>query len=195
MQCEGECHGECAVEATGSCEGKCEGSCDAECSGGCQGTATPPSCSADSYCEASADCQASASAEASASLECAPPSLEIDFQWSADLAADVSAQAEFLAKMKAFTVQMAAIAQGMAKLRALVDADYAAEIGIESPVVVLTGQIETMMDANFEDFDVPKGKIPCLIPAFEDSVVILGSVATDSATTVQAQLSLFAIIG
>jgi hypothetical protein len=193
MECEGECHGECKVEVEAECEGSCEGSCDAECSGGCEGTATPPSCSAEGSCEASADCQASASAEASASLECTPPSLEIDFKLDASL--DANAQASFLAKMKAFKVQMIAIVQGMVKLQALVDADYAASIGIESPVVVLTGQIEAMMDVNFKDFDVPKAKIPCLIPAFQDSVEILGSVVTDTVVVVQGQISLFAIIG
>jgi hypothetical protein len=195
MDCSGECHGECSVEVEAECEGSCEGSCDAECSGGCEGTATPPSCSVDAECEASADCQASASAEASASLECTPPSLEIDFQLNASL--DASAKASFLAKMKAFTAQMAAVAQGMAKLRALVDAEYAAELEIESPVVVLTGQIEGFISGgvdSFTSFDVPKAKIPCLIPAFQDSVDILGSVATDGAATVQAQISLFALV-
>jgi len=193
MECEGECHGECAVEASGSCEGKCEGECSGSCSGGCEGTATPPSCSAEGSCEASADCQASASAEASASLECTPPSLEIDFDFDASL--DANAQAAFLAKMKGFKVQMVAMVQGMTKLRALVDADYAAELGIQSPVVVLQGQIEGMLDADFGDFDVPAGKIPCLIPAFEDSIDIIASVTTDTVVVVQGQLSLFAIIG
>jgi hypothetical protein len=193
MNCSGECHGECAVEATAECEGKCEGSCDAECSGGCEGTATPPSCSVDAECEASAECQGSASAEASASLECTPPSIAIDFDFDASV--NASAQASFLAKMKGFKVQMVAMVQGMTKLRALVDVDYAASIGIESPIVVLEGQIDAMMSADFKDFDVPKGKIPCLIPAFEDSITILGSVATDTAGTISGQLEFFAIIG
>lgn len=195
-ECSGECHGECvSPSAEVECEGSCEGECSGECSGGCEGTATPPSCSVDAECEASADCQASASAEASASLECTPPSLEIDFQFSADLDGDVSAQAEFLAKMEGFKVQMIAMAQGMTKLRALVDAEYAADIGIQSPVAVLEGQINVMMDAKFSDFDVPKGKIVCLIPAFQDSIEVLGSVVTDTVVVVEGQISLFAIIG
>jgi len=97
--------------------------------------------------------------------------------------------------MKGFKVQMVAMVQGMTKLRALVDVDYAAEIGIESPLVVIEGQVEAMINADFGDFDVPAGKIVCLIPAFEDSLDIIASVGTDTVVVVQGQLSLFAIIG
>jgi hypothetical protein len=191
--CDGECHGECVASASGSCEGTCEGSCSGECSGGCEGTATPPSCSLAGNCEASADCQASASAQASASLECTPPALEISYAFDASLDAD--AQAEFVAKMEAFKVQMIAIAQGMTELRALVDADYAADLGIEPPIVLLQGQIEGLISADIDDFDVAVGLIPCVIPALEDSLSIIGDVAIGTVVTIQGQVELFAIIG
>jgi hypothetical protein len=191
MECQGDCHGECAVEGTAECEGTCEGSCDAECTGGCQGTATPPSCSAFGSCVASADCQASASAQGSASLECSPPSLDIDFDYNASV--DASARTEFLAKMEAFEAQMVAIAQGTARLRALVDPNYAADLGIESPVVVIAGQIEGLINADFEDFDVAVGLIPCILPALQDSIDIIIGLATDSVVVLEGQLSLLSI--
>jgi hypothetical protein len=193
MSCAGECHGQCAAQVTAECEGKCEGWCDAECSGGCQGNAIPPSCAAAGDCEATIDCQVAAAAEASASLECTPPSLEIDFDFNASV--EASAQAEFLAKMKTFRVKMVAMVQGMTVLRALVDPGYAADLGIEPSLQVLEGQIDALINADFRDFDVPKGKSPCLIPAFEDSIEIIGGVATDTAGTISGQLELFAIIG
>jgi hypothetical protein len=189
-ECTGTCHGECVVEAEAECSGKCEGSCDGECSGGCEGTATPPSCSAEGECSASADCQASASAEASASMECTPPSIAIDFNYSGA----AGGEAAFLARIETFRIRMMAIVQGMFKLRALVDPDYAAELEIESPVAVIEGQIEGMMEADIGSFNVAPGLIPCVIPAFEDSITIIGDVATDTVGTVEAQLSFFAIL-
>lgn len=191
--CKGECHANIDVEAT--CEGEpitCEGTCEGSCSAECNGTVTPPSCSADGSCEASADCQASASAQASASLECTPPSLEIDFNLSAGL--DAQAKAEFLARMEELKVRMVAIVQGMFKLRALVDTDYAAEIGIESPITVLETQIQGFIDAGIEGFDIPIGLLPCVIPAFQETVDIIGSVAVDTHATVQGQLSIITVL-
>ena len=195
--CEGSCKGECYVETTAEvgctgeapkCNGKCEGSCSAECTG----TVTPPSCSAEGSCEASADCQASASAEASASMECTPPSIDIAFDFQANL--DAQAKAEFMADIELFRVKMMAMVQGMFKLRALVDAEYATSIGIESPVAVITAQVEGMLSADIGSFDVAPGLIPCVIPAFEDSVSILGSVVTDTSATISGQIEMFAII-
>jgi hypothetical protein len=193
MTCSGTCHGSCEAEATAACEGECHGSCDAECSGGCEGTATPPSCSASGSCEASADCQASASAQASASLECTPPSIAIDFDFNADVTAD--AKASFLAKMSELKVRMVAIVQGMFKLRALVDVNYAAEIGITSPVDAITAQLEVLVSADFSSFNIPVGLLPCAIPALQESITTIGSVVTDTSATVSAQLDFFAIIG
>jgi len=196
-ECEGTCKGECmvVVEAGADCGGEpphCSGSCKGECSAECTGTVTPPSCSAEGSCEASADCQASASAQASASMECSPPSLEIDFQLAAGL--DAQAKAEFVAKMEELKLRMAAIAQGMVKLRLLVDADYAASLGIESPVAIMEGQINGFIDAGIDDFDVPVGLLPCVIPAFEETIDILGSLFTDTTATISGQLEMFAIL-
>ncbi|MDD5306053.1 MAG: hypothetical protein PHU25_01915 [Deltaproteobacteria bacterium] len=195
-KCEGSCKGECKVEATADvkCKGeaKCDAECTGECSGGCEGKATPPSCSAN--CDASAKCEAQASAQASASLECTPPSLEIAFNLNASLEADAKAKAEFLAKMEGFRLKMIGIIQGMAQMRALVDANYAAELGIECPLVAITGQVKALVKADLGSYDIPAGLLPCVIPAFEDAVTILGSVASDTKTTVEGQLSLFAVL-
>jgi hypothetical protein len=195
--CSGACKGECYVETTADigCTGeapKCNGTCEGSCSAECNGTVTPPSCSADGSCEASADCQASASAQASASMECTPPSLAVAFDYKVGL--DAQAKAEFMADIELFRVKMMAIAQGMYKLRALVDADYAAEIGIQSPVVVIKGQVEGFVSGGIDGFDVAPGLIPCVIPAFEEAGSILGSVVTDTAETIQGQIEIFAII-
>ena len=76
-------------------------------------------------------------------MECTPPSLDIAFDFKAGL--DAQAKAEFMADIELFRVKMMAIAQGMFKLRALVDAEYAAELGIESPVAVIQGQLTAML--------------------------------------------------
>jgi hypothetical protein len=189
-QCEGTCKGECMaeVDTDGTCSGEpphCEGSCEGTCSAECTGTVTPPACSAEGSCEASADCQASASAQASASMECTPPSLEIDFKLAVGL--DAQAKAEFLAKMEELGVRMVAIAQGMVKLRLLVDADYAASLDIDSPVAIMEAQIDGFVDAGIGDFDVPVGLLPCVIPAFEETLDILDSLINDTTATISGQ--------
>ncbi|MFO8070874.1 MAG: hypothetical protein R6V85_03270 [Polyangia bacterium] len=192
-ECSGECHGECTMEIEGECEGECSGSCDAECSGSCEGTVDPPSCSAEGECEASADCEAQASAQASASVECTPPSLDIAFEFAAGV--DASAQAEFIAKMSELKVRMVAIVQGMFQLRALVDADYAAEIGIEPPVGQITAAVQGLLEINIDELDIPAGRLACVLPALEDSKDILVLAATDLTVTVQAQLEIVGVLG
>jgi hypothetical protein len=89
---------------------------------------------------------------------------------------------------------MVAIVQGMFKLRALVDTDYAASIGIESPLAVLETQIQGFIDGGISEFDVPVGLLPCVIPAFNETITILGSVGTDTFATIQGQLSIVTVL-
>ncbi|MCK9462363.1 MAG: hypothetical protein M0R80_22285 [Proteobacteria bacterium] len=193
-ECSGSCHGECKMPAAEvECEGTCEGSCSAECSGSCEGTATPPSCSAEGECEASADCQASASAEASASVECTPPSIDIAYKFNASL--DAEGQAAFVAKIGEFKARMITVVQGMFKLRALIDADYAAEIGITSPVDAIAGQVDVLLEADLGSFDIPAGRIACVFPALEASFDILAEAGGSLVATVDAQFDLVGTIG
>jgi hypothetical protein len=202
--CDGECTGTCeltvAAECSGTCSGKClvnqgsaectgevscRGSCDAECTGGCEGSFTPPSASA--MCDASAECQASAKAEASASLECTPPQLDIDFNYAANVNAE--ARAEFSAKLTELRTRGIAIVQGAAKYGALLNGRVDGQVVFDpAPLEELTGEIEGLVSANaFADFDIPIGKIACVLPAFQEAADIVGELATDTGTTLQAQ--------
>jgi hypothetical protein len=193
-ECSGECHGECKMpQASGSCEGKCEGSCDAQCSGGCEGEVTPPSCSAEGSCEATADCQASAKAQASASLECTPPTLDIRFELDGGL--DANAAAKFTAQMAELKVRMAGIVQGLFKLRALVDTEYAAELGIDPPVLAILGQFEVLLTADLDSFTIPPGRLACVLPAFEASIDIFGTAAVDLVVLFEAQYEIVGALG
>lgn len=123
-RCEGTCTGTCQLQAAAKCEGNCEGSCtytppdakcdanatvkceakadaSVQCNGRCDGEVTPP--------KASAECEASAKAEVNAKVECTPPSVEITWQWSAELEGDLAAQAEFKAWITGFRGRFAAI--------------------------------------------------------------------------------------
>jgi len=123
-RCEGTCTGTCQLQAAAKCEGKCEGSCtytppdakcdanatvkceakadaSVQCNGRCDGEVTPP--------KASAECEASAKAEVNAKVECTPPSVEITWQWSAELEGDLTAQAEFKAWVTGFKGRFAAL--------------------------------------------------------------------------------------
>ncbi|MCP4599635.1 MAG: hypothetical protein GY847_03695 [Proteobacteria bacterium] len=201
-ECTGECHGECKIEGPdieASCEGElgCSGECSGECSGGCEGEVKAPKCEGKAECnvEASAKCEAQASAQASASLECTPPSLELDFNFGADL--DASAKAELMAKLDKFKLEMIGIIQGMFELRALVDADYAAELGIDPPTVAIKGSVDAFVTAlgNGEIELEAVGLLPCALPAFQAAGSILASLPGEMKATISAQLDVVAIIG
>jgi len=129
-ECMGECNGTCELRAGATCEGKCQGSCEyeapmggcaadaevrceaaadasAECNGSCDGEVVPP--------KAKAECEASVDAEAKLRAECTPPSLEIRWQWSAELMGDLQAQAEFKAWIEGFRGRYAALLAASAR--------------------------------------------------------------------------------
>lgn len=204
--CSGTCHGTCTAEAEFDCEGsppQCNGSCDAECSGSCEGTARPPSASAE--CEASANCEASASAQASANIECTPPSLDFRFNLAANLTgngeAAVAARAQFEARLTALRTRGAAILQGFAQLGAVVTGEVNGEVVFDpAPVVRITSEFNRVIDlAASGEFNIAPGRIDCVIPALQEAVEVLGSVATDTSGTLAAQAKfsadLFAVAG
>ena len=201
LECSGECHGECVIsgpEAKTECTGElgCEGECSGECSGSCEGNAKAPKCSGEASCnaEASAKCEAQASAQASAELKCTPPSLAIDFNWKADL--DANAKAEVLAKLDGFKAHMVGIIQGWAELRALVEGSGEGEAAIDPPVVTIAASAEALLkdvkDGKIE-FEA-KGLIPCAIPAFQESISIIGSIKNDVQGTISGQVELMATL-
>jgi hypothetical protein len=189
-ECSGSCTGKCLVnQGSASCTGdvSCRGSCDAECTGGCEGNFTPPSVSAD--CEASADCQASAKAEANASLECTPPQLSVDFAFNAMAEGNLDAQAEFTARLSELKTRGVAIIQGAAKYEALLTGEVNGTVVFDpSPLEGLQASVQGFANANaIAEFDIPVGKLACVVPAFQEAGRIAASLATDTAVTLQAQ--------
>jgi modification target Cys-rich repeat protein len=187
-ECSGRCTGKCLVDPGStqcSAEASCRGTCDAQCEGSCEGNFTPPSASAS--CEARAECQASAKAEANASLECTPPQLDVDFVFAGN--ANLAAQAAFTARLSELKVRGAAIIQGAAKYEALITGTVDGEVVFNpSPVAQLRTSIQGLANANaIANFDIAVGKLPCVVPAFQQAGTIVASIATDTATTLEAQ--------
>jgi hypothetical protein len=121
-KCDGSCKGECTyTPPSGSCEAgasvKCEAKANAsvKCNGKCEGEVTPP--------KASAECEASAKADASINVECTPPSLDLQYQFSATATAETQAEFEaFLVGFKAsFSAIVADLEQSKVVLQAGVD--------------------------------------------------------------------------
>ena len=210
-RCEGTCMGTCEIESEASCTGtcrgtckvdqgsaqctgdvQCAGSCDAECSGSCEGNFEAPSASSD--CEASAECEAQASAQASASVDCKPPSIEIDFEFKNGV--DATAQAAFVARIAELKVRGAAILQGIWRLQALVTGEVDGEVVFDpSPLESITAEVQALVQAGVEgDFYIPAGRLPCVIPAFEDAANTLASVGTDGSQTLAASFSFVAFL-
>jgi hypothetical protein len=193
--CNGTCNGTCKVEqgsAQCTAEAECSGSCSAECSGSCAGEFEPPSASAD--CEASADCKAQASAQANASVECTPPSLELDFVFAGGVQADV--QAAVIGRLGELKTRGVAILQGAANLEVLLTGTVDGEVVFEvSPVAQLTTSIQGLISAGFEGgFDIPAGRLLCVLPAFEDSLTALAEIGTGFSGTVTDQANFAAFI-
>ena len=191
--CEGTCSGTCLVEpgsASCSAEAECRGSCEGECKGSCTGKATPPRASAD--CDASAKCEGQASAQASASLECTPPSLDLQYAFSAKLMGDVNAQGAFLYRIGQLRVRAAAILQGTARLSALITGEIDGKVVFDpAPVAQITAELNAVVKLGVEGelfANVPKGRLLCVIPAMQEAVKALASVGTEAAGTIEAQV-------
>jgi len=206
--CDGECTGSCeltvAAECSGSCTGKClvnqgsaqctgevscRGTCGGECSGGCEGSFTPPSASVD--CEAAAECQASAKAEANASLECTPPQLKLDYALQAGAQADIDAQAQFSARITELKARGLAIVQGAAKYEALLTGKIEGRTVFNpSPLAELQTSVTGLANANaIAEFDIPAGKLACVVPAFQEAGRMLTALGSSTQATLQAQAS------
>lgn len=214
-QCDGMCTGSCELTAMAECMGRCHGTCHASatppeceaqpitcnaecmgmCEGGCAGDFTPPSASAD--CEASVDCEAQASAQAEANLECTPPSLDFGFELDTSLSAD--ARASFLARLDLVRVHLAGALQAAAQARALFSGEVDGVVVFEpSPVVRITNSLQGFITGGvdgFAELDIPIGRISCVIPAFQESVMALTDVSADLQFTAEASAELFAFVG
>jgi hypothetical protein len=156
-----------------------------ECSGGCTGKATPPSASAN--CEAAGECSAQAEAQGSASLECTPPSLELTYAFSAGVNAE--AQAQFLARIGQLKIRAVGILQGFAKFGALFNGEVNGEVVFpEPPVAQITASIQGIISAGVSgDLNIPAGRLPCVIPALQEAVSVLGEIGGSAAGTIEAQ--------
>ena len=189
-RCEGTCTGTCELKAAAKCEGQCEGSCSytppdakcdanasvrceakadakVQCNGRCDGEVTPP--------KASAECEASAKAEVNAKVECTPPSVEITWQWNANL--DAAGQAEFKAWVTGFKGRFAALLAATKRVEFVLNAGA----GLSAAA---SGAVKGAIDVQLEgDLDL-KGTVGlgCALKELGN----VGSVVADSTTRLQA---------
>lgn len=208
-ECDGECMGACELTAkamcNGTCHGKCyatvmppecmgevgcSGTCMGQCSGSCEGTARPPSASAD--CDASAECEAQASAQAEANVKCTPPTL--DWQFSFNAGVDADAQAAFVARVGELRARGAAIIQGFVRAKALIDGEVDGMVVFDPPPIAnLVAKFNALVDAGVKgEFDIAPGRITCVIPAIQDSIMVLGDVTGEFGGSIVLQGQLVA---
>lgn len=202
-KCEGTCKGECQMSAGGSCSGKCEGECEytppsgsceadakveckasanasVECEGRCDGEVTPP--------EVKAECEANVQAQASVSMECTPPSLEVVWNWSADLEGDVDAQAEFKAWLQGFKGEISAMLAAQAEANAVIDAGVGLAAAAEGAIngaasAVGEGNVRAFIGAKCAIVELPNAAASVetgvneLKGSVEGAVEVLGAVS------------------
>jgi hypothetical protein len=202
--CDADCQGTCELNAGGTCSGSCTGSCTYEpgmagceadasakceasadatvqCDGRCEGEVNPPS--------VSAECEATVEAKADASIECFPPSLDVTWQWHADVQGDVMAQAEFKAWLQGFKGHLAVMLAAKTK----------ADILIES-VGNLRGAAEGALSASFEglvegDFVASFKVVTCAIPQLGDAADLLTSASGSLSAEASASAEVFTSVG
>ncbi|MEZ4383935.1 MAG: hypothetical protein R3A79_21565 [Nannocystaceae bacterium] len=202
--CDGNCKGECELNAGGDCQGNCQGECaytppggmcdanvqarceamaeaDVKCKGGCEGEATPPM--------VKAECDATVEAKAKASVECTPPSVEITWQWSADIDGDIQAQASFRAWVNSFRGQLAGLVAATAKAEIL--ADLAVNLAASAEGAVQGGIQELSLEADLKT-SIGAG---CALDQIPDAVGLINAAGGKLAGSVSASGEIFAAIG
>jgi len=113
--------------------------------------------------------------------------LDLSYGFKAGVTAN--AQASFVARLGEFKARGAAIVQGAARLTALVDGKIDGKVVINpSPLAQIKGSLEGFASADaIGSFNIPPGRLPCVVPAFTAAVSGLGTVATGVAGTISAQ--------
>ena len=84
----------------------------------------------------------------------------------------------------------------MTKMRALVQGN--APLGIDPPVQTLAASIQAIGSAAINgdiDLDVPPFRIGCVAGSISDAASALGSIGTDGAAMISAQVDLVGVIG
>ncbi len=200
--CMGDCRGECKLEGGGTCEGQCEGSCEytppmgvmceanatakcdvsamaeAKCEGKCEGNVTPPM--------VSAECEASVEAKAKAEIVCTPPSLTVDFRFSAAYEADANLRAEFKAWLEGFKARFAGMLAARAKIGFVLEA--AGDL-----VVAAEGAVKTSFETAAEgDIDI-KATVGLGCAIGELSAV--GTALGDAQGSLNASVEAFVMVG
>jgi hypothetical protein len=123
-------------------------------------------------------------AKANASVECTPPSLDVTWQWSADVQGDLNAQADFRAWLTGFKTSFSGMIAATAKADILVETG-ANLVGAASGAV--TGAVEGLSASGDLKASIGAGcalvELPKVATAMEGSV-----------TGLQASVSAFAEI-
>lgn len=203
-ECIGTCQGTCELSAGGTCMGDCTGSCtyqpteggcqadasakceattdaSVQCAGRCEGQVQPP--------EVKPECQDAVEAKANASIECAPPALEITWQWSDALQLDPIGQAQFKAWLQGFEkhigVMLAARAKADLVIASLGDLGTAGGQALESS----TGLVAEADVIN--TFKLTS----CAIPQLGDAAIVVGEASDRLALEAAASLEVFGAIG
>ncbi len=171
--CGGNCTGTCLVDPTSpACAGEvsCRGTCDGGCFGTCQGSFQTVA-SAD--CQASEDCRAQATAQAQANLECSAPVIEFVYALRPGLTVDQ--QIEFVYKLEQLKRHATAALQAGARVQAMLTGEVDGVVVFAPPPFEdLQQQLNFVLQTGIEgDYDIPAGRLPCVIPAFEDAIAKL----------------------
>jgi hypothetical protein len=188
--CEGSCTGTCLSEPAGACSGDvfCDSECSGECTGACSGSVIPGPGVPD--CEHTADCQAQASALSVAHVSCTAVELHHAFEYLASGEDEAGFTTEMNDVIQA--LELAEVSFNM--LDALMAGEVNGELVFETaPVVELMTGLENLIEAAGSGSllsTVPEDRLKCVLPALEDAVARLASVAAESTSVLDAQQTL-----
>ena len=102
-----------------------------------------------------------------------------------------------MARIGELKVRGAAILQGAAKLEALVNGKIDGKVVFEvAPLAALTASMEDIFSAGVSGklfAGLPKGRIPCVLPALTEAIKALGKAGGEVGGTISAQ-AMFATV-
>ncbi len=197
--CAGDCYGDCLVDANApGCDGeqRCRGECDGLCAGVCRGPLEARRL-ASARCEdqdAVERCLIVSSHLAAVGLRCSPPTLELQYVFRDTI--EESDRAAFMNRIAALERHGAVALQGAARLRALVSGELEGEpLFPTSPYNALQERLLELIRRGFDFPGVAKGRIVCVIPAFEEALMVLTDYAPEVAALRDAQDEFTGIFG
>jgi hypothetical protein len=120
-------------------------------------------------------------------MVCTPPAIEIGFEFTGS----ANASGSFAAKLGALKANGAIMVESFTKYNALINGEVNGVVVFKpSPITAVSVSLSGLVEAGADGSliaDLPAGRLPCAIPALQESVSLLGDITSNATATIEAQ--------